>query len=307
MLHISEELLKQGVKVSGAHSAPLRIFLSSLSIKLQFIKRKELFMNIITSKDNEIIKNIRKLKEKKYRDINHEYIIEGLKMVKEAIQEKASIKLIVVCEECLQDGCIDNKLKYEIAKFDCIYVNKKVFSVLTDVQNPQGLLAVINKQNKEENIDFKQDIIVALDGIQDPGNLGTILRTIDSVGLNQVIVSKETADAYNPKVVRSTMGAIFRVNIIETGNLLDTLKNAKKHHFKTIATSLENSTSIYKADLTKKIIVIGNEANGVSKEILEYADEKIKIPMLGKTESLNASVATGIVLYEYVRRKIESK
>ena len=207
----------------------------------------------------------------------------------------------------MQDGCIDNKLKYEIAKFDCIYVNKKVFSVLTDVQNPQGLLAVINKQNKEENIDFKQDIIVALDGIQDPGNLGTILRTIDSVGLNQVIVSKETADAYNPKVVRSTMGAIFRVNIIETGNLLDTLKNAKKHHFKTIATSLENSTSIYKADLTKKIIVIGNEANGVSKEILEYADEKIKIPMLGKTESLNASVATGIVLYEYVRRKIESK
>lgn len=261
-------------------------------------------MNTITSKDNEIIKSIRKLKEKKYRDINHEYIIEGLKMLKEAIIEDASIKLIVVCEECLQDGCIDNKLKYEIAKYDCIYVNQKVFSILTDVQNPQGLLAVIKKQDKEENIDYKQDIIIALDGIQDPGNLGTILRTIDSVGLNQVIVSKETADAYNPKVVRSTMGAIFRVNIIETENLLNTLKNAKKHHFKTMATSLENSTSIYEAELNKKIIVIGNEANGVSKEILDYADEKIKIPMIGKTESLNASVATGIILYEYVRRKI---
>ena len=260
-------------------------------------------MNIITSKDNEVIKSIRKLKEKKYRDINNEYIVEGLKMLKEAIKENAKIKLIVVCEECLQDGCIDNKLKYEIAKYDCIYVNKKVFTMLTDVQNPQGLLAVIEKQSKEENIDYKQEVIVALDGIQDPGNLGTILRTIDSVGLNQVIVSNKTADAYNPKVVRSTMGAIFRVNIIECENLLDTLKVAKKHHFKTIATSLENSTSIYEADLNKKIIVIGNEANGVSKEILDYADEKIKIPMIGKTESLNASVATGIVLYEYVRGK----
>ena len=228
-------------------------------------------------------------------------------MLREAMTEKADIKLIVVCEECLQDSCIDNKLKYEIAKFECIYVNKKVFSLLTDVQNPQGLLAVIRKQNKEENIDYKEDIIVALDGIQDPGNLGTILRTIDSVGLNQVIVSKETADAYNPKVVRSTMGAIFRVNVIETENLLNTLKNAKKHHYKIMATSLENSTSIYETEYSKKIIVIGNEANGVSKEILEYADEKIKIPMLGKTESLNASVATGIVLYEYVRRKNQSK
>ena len=307
MLHISEELLKQGVKVSGAHSAPLRIFLSSLSIKLQFIKRKELFMNIITSKDNEVIKNIRKLKEKKYRDINHEYIVEGIKMLKEAIVENASIKLIVICEESIKDGVLDKKFLYEIAKYDCIYVTKKVFNLLSDVQNPQGILAVITKKDKEENIDFKQDIIVALDGIQDPGNLGTILRTIDSVGLNQVIVSKETADAYNPKVVRSTMGAIFRVNIIETENLLDTLKSAKKHHYKIMGTSLENSTSIYEADLTKKIIVIGNEANGVSKEILEYADEKIKIPMLGKTESLNASVATGIVLYEYVRRKVKNK
>lgn len=262
-------------------------------------------MNIITSKDNEVIKSIRKLKEKKYRDINNEYIVEGLKMLKEAIIENAKIKLIVVCEECLQDGYIDNRLKYEIAKYDCISVSKKIFTLLTDVQNPQGLLAVIEKNNREENIDYKQDIIVALDGIQDPGNLGTILRTIDSVGLNQVIVSKETADAYNPKVVRSTMGAIFRVNIIECENLLDTLKVAKKHHFKTIATSLENSTSIYEADLNKKIIVIGNEANGVSKEILDYADEKIKIPMIGKTESLNASVATGIVLYEYVRGKVK--
>lgn len=262
-------------------------------------------MQIITSKDNEIIKNIRKLKEKKYRDLNNEYIVEGIKMIKEAIAEEAVIKLIVVCEENVNDGGIDKKLLYEIAKYECIYVSKKVFDLISEVKTPQGILAVIEKDNSEDKIDYKQDVIVVLDGIQDPGNLGTILRTIDSVGLNQVIVSKETADAYNPKVVRSTMGAIFRVNIIESENLIDTLKNMKKHKYKVMATSLETENSIYDVDYTKKVIVIGNEANGVSKEILDYADEKIKIPMLGKTESLNASVATAVILYEYVRNKIK--
>ena len=252
------------------------------------------------------IKNIRKLREKKYRDLNNEFIVEGIKMIKEAINENAVIKRIVVCEDNVNNGGLDKKLLYEIAKYDCIYVNQKIFSLISDVQNPQGILAVIKKQNSEENIDYKQDIIVVLDGIQDPGNLGTILRTIDSVGLNQVIVSNKTADSYNPKVVRSTMGAIYRVKVIESNNLVDTLKNMKKHKFKIIATSLETEKSIYNIDYNKKIIVIGNEANGVSKEILDLSDEKAKIPMLGKTESLNASVATGIILYEYVRNKIKT-
>lgn len=141
----------------------------------------------------------------------------------------------------------------------------------------------------------------------DPGNLGTILRTIDSVGLNQIIISKETADAYNPKVVRSTMGAIFRVKVIVAENLEKTLKEIKKHKFKVVATSLQTEESIYDVKFSKTAIVIGNEANGVSNEILEIADTKVKIPMLGKTESLNASVATSVILYEYVRQKINGK
>ena len=140
-------------------------------------------MQIVTSKDNEMIKNIRKLKEKKYRDLNNEYIVEGIKMIREAIKEEAVIHLIVVCEENVQSGVIDKKLLYEIAKYECIYVNKKIFSLISDVQNPQGILAVIKKENSEENIDYKEEVVVVLDGIQDPGNLGTILRTIDSVRL----------------------------------------------------------------------------------------------------------------------------
>ncbi len=137
-------------------------------------------MQIITSKDNEIIKNIRKLKEKKFRDITNEYIVEGIKLIEEAIEENVRIKRIVVCEECLKDNCIEQKLLYKLAKFDCIYVSAKVFGLLTDVVNPQGILAVIEKDNSEENIKYTEDIILVLDGIQDPGNLGTILRTVDS-------------------------------------------------------------------------------------------------------------------------------
>ena len=261
-------------------------------------------MQVITSKDNEIIKEIRKLKEKKYRDISGEYIIEGIKLIEEAIMEGAKINRIVVCEDCMKDGSIDQKLLYEIAKYDCIYVSEKVFNVLTDVKTPQGILAIIKKKGHELVINFKEDTIIALDGVQDPGNLGTILRTLDSAGLKQVILSKECADPYNPKVVRSTMGAIFRINIIETEDFVQELNQIKKHKFKILATSLEESESIYNIDYNKNVIVIGNEANGVSKEVLDIADGKIKIPMLGKTESLNAAVATGIIVYEYVRRKI---
>lgn len=260
-------------------------------------------MQIITSKDNENIKSIKKLKERKYRDLNNEYIIEGIKILKEAIQEKAVIKKIVICEECLANNIIDEKLLYEIAKYDCLYVSKKIFEGLTDVSKPQGILAVVEKNNKKD-INYTEDIIVALDGLQDPGNLGTILRTLDSANLSQVIVSKDTVDAYNPKVVRSTMGAIFRVNIVEAENLKETLKEMKRHKYKVMCTDLTASKNIYEIDYNKKILVIGNEANGISKELLDMADEKIIIPMLGKTESLNASVATSIIVYEYVRRKI---
>lgn len=260
-------------------------------------------MQIITSKDNENIKSIKKLKERKYRDLNNEYIIEGVKILKEAIQEKAVIKKIVICEECLANNIIDEKLLYEIAKYDCLYVSKKIFEGLTDVSKPQGILAVVEKNNKKD-INYNEDIIVALDGLQDPGNLGTILRTLDSANLSQVIVSKDTVDAYNPKVVRSTMGAIFRVNIVEAENLKETLKEMKRHKYKVMCTDLTASKNIYEIDYNKKILVIGNEANGISKELLDMTDEKIIIPMLGKTESLNASVATSIIVYEYVRRKI---
>ena len=272
-------------------------------------------MQRISSKDNSLIKHIKRLKEKKYRDEYGEYIIEGLKLIKEAIQENVDIKHIVVCDGCDNSEMIESHLKYEMARLDFIYVPQNIFKLLSDVENPQGILAVIGKTSKEIDIDINEDIILALDDIQDPGNLGTILRTADSVGLKQIIVSKGTADAYNPKVVRSTMGAIFRVKVIECEILKETLKTLQKQEYKLMTTSLKAKKTIYEVDYKKKIIVIGNEANGVSKEILNLADEKVIIPMLGKTESLNASVATGVIkgviamnsFISYLREKVFSE
>lgn len=236
---------------------------------------------LITSKDNETIKHIRKLKEKKYRDEYGEYIIEGIKLINEAIEEKQNVKTIIVCDNCNKEAINQNSM-YEVAKLNCIYVDEKVFDSITEVKNPQGILAVVEKQNKEKQINYNEDIIVILDDLQDPGNLGTILRTVDSVGLTQIIVSKKSGDVYNSKVVRSTMGAIFRINVIESENLVNTIKEIKKHKFGILSTTLDTNKSLYDIHLNKTAIVIGNEANGVSKEIQELSDIKVKIPMLRK-------------------------
>ena len=252
-------------------------------------------MQRITSKENKLIKKISKLSTKKYRDLQGEFIVEGIKMVKEAILENAKIKNIVISEDFNSD--ISNLENYDLAM-----VPQKIFSLISNVSTPQGILAVAEKQTKNK-INFDDDIVLVLDDVQDPGNVGTILRIADSIGLKQIIASNKTADCYNPKVIRSTMGAIFRVQIIESEDLKQTLEELKSHDFKTVVTTPSTQKNIYDINYIKKAIIVGNEANGVSQDIMDISDEKVKIPMPGKAESLNVSVATGIVLYEYVRQK----
>lgn len=260
---------------------------------------------IITSKDNDFIKHVKKLKEKKYRDEYNEFIIEGIKITQEAIEEKAKIKAVIICEDCKNQSAIPNELLYEVAKMNCIYVSEKVFMSISDVTNPQGIMAIIEKENEENlKIDFSNDKILILDNIQDPGNMGTIIRTCDSLNMKQIIVSKGSSDIYNPKVVRATMGAIFRIKIIESDDLVKTIKELKKHKFKVYATDLKTKNTIYNVDYKKSAVIIGNEANGVSQEVLDESSYRIKIPMLGKTESLNAGVAASIVLYEMFRNEL---
>lgn len=249
---------------------------------------------MITSKTNELIKHIKSLHQKKYREEFGEYFVEGKKLVLEAIQEKVDVQKIIICEDLFKENL-------NFPKYDVEYVNENVFNFISDTKAPQGILAVIKTNKKAE---IFGDIIFALDDIQDPGNLGTIIRTLDCAGINTLLLSNGTVDAYNPKTIRSTMGAIYRVNAIENLDLAYELQKLKTSGYKVVVTHLNTNKKHYDLDFNEKlVIVIGNEAKGVSEEINNLADIRVKIPMLGRTESLNASVAASLMAYEYVRYK----
>ena len=251
-------------------------------------------MQVISSKANEQIKHIKKLFQKKYREEYSEFVIEGIKIVKEALAEKVNLKSIYINEQNKDE--ILREIP-EIEKMNISIVENSVFSDISDVVNPQGIIAIVEKASSNK-ISYDEKIFLILDGISDPGNMGTIIRTADSLNMKQIIVSKNTLDIYNPKVVRSTMGAIFRVNVIYVEDLVKEVENLKSRGIKVYSTDLRTDKSIYSINYENSAIVIGNESNGVSKEVLDASSDRIKIPMNGKTESLNAAVATSIVLYE---------
>lgn len=256
---------------------------------------------LITSKENELIKHIKLLEKKKVRDEYSEYVLEGIKVLREAIEENVEIVKLIISEEKQYDIEFI-KIIDKIEDDKIVYVTKNIFKYLSETVTPQGILGIAKK--KECKFDIYDDTIFMLDNIQDPGNLGTIIRSLDSCGLKQLILSENTVDCYNGKVVRSSMGAIFRVDIYENQNLIEKIQELKALGYRIIITSLDTNKTHFDIDYKKTVIVIGNESNGVSKEIKDLADEKIKIPMLGKTESLNASVAASVIMYEIVRRKL---
>ncbi len=250
---------------------------------------------MITSKSNELIKHIKALHLKKERDESGEFVVEGIKMVREAIDSDFEISVIVICEELFSEKIDTKNNKVE-------YVSESVFKIISDTTSPQGILAVLKKKAAIDEINAAT--IFALDGVQDPGNLGTIIRTLDCTGINTLLLSPECADPYNSKVIRSTMGAIFRVNILDGLDLYGKLKELKSQGYNVIVTALDADYNLFDYGFEgKNIIVIGNESKGVSKEIQELANVKIIIPMVGKTESLNAGVAASLTAYEALRKR----
>lgn len=247
-------------------------------------------MKVITSYDNQHIKLIQKLKTKKYRDELDKYILEGFKLVDEAL--KTSISVDIYISDFLED---DSKISHYIDNPLCkIYViEEKIFSKISILETSQGIIGVCNKPNLS-NIDG--DLLLLLDRIQDPGNMGTIIRTADAAGFNGIICSSGCVDLYNPKVIRASMGSIFHINIFQNCNLYDCIKNMKNYSI--IGTSL-NASREYKSlqERSKYGVIIGNEGQGINKDLLELCTDTVKIPIYGKAESLNASVAAGILLY----------
>jgi TrmH family RNA methyltransferase len=238
------------------------------------------------------IKDIQSLQHKKFRDESHTFSAEGPKVVHELLQEAAF--------ECMAIYGLADWIEKEIQLLPDF---EKYMHVVTDFElsklatyaTPNKVVAVFKKAAVVLNFELKNNITLVLDDIQDPGNLGTIIRTADWFGVKNIVCSLKTADAYNSKVVQSTMASLARVNILCTDHIDWVRKNRS---VKVLATLLHgNPLKNYKG-MGEAILLIGNEANGLSDELQQFADEKITIPGFGKAESLNAAIATAIVLYE---------
>ncbi len=262
-------------------------------------------MNKITSTQNPIIKEIKSLQKKKYRYENQIFFIEGERFVEDAIKSNVKIKKIIISEFYLnKNESMIKEVNQE--KYEVFIVEDKLFNSISDTENPQGILAIIGMESfKFEDIITDNNFLIVLDNIQDPGNMGTIIRTADAAGSNGILLSKGCVDIYNPKVLRATMGSVFHIPIFNCEDLYKSLIDLKAKDIKILTSYLKGSTDYFKIDMKTNIaIIIGNEANGVSEEIVSVADELVKIPMFGQAESLNASVASALLMYEVVRQRM---
>lgn len=261
-------------------------------------------MEVIKSKENGIVKEIKKLKEKKYRDLNKCFLAEGFRFVEEALKSNFKIKYLFISEK--------NEGKFKELGFDKLVNNTKVFKVTDDVmkqicstETPQGIAAVVEYKN--EDLLIKKGFYILVDKVQDPGNIGTIIRSANAAGALGVIVTRGTVDVYNDKTLRATMGSIFKIPIIFEDKDFSNIDKLKAVGFKLITSSLNTSYNFYDVDLTEKIIIaVGNEGNGISEEVMNLGDVSVKIPMPGDAESLNVGVAASIMMFEAVRQ-IEAK
>lgn len=278
-------------------------------------------MEIISSKDNKRIKYLRSLLEKgSARKKNRQFIVEGIKLVDEALEYGKVCEIILsesLYEEIILGGLIKNALLADNGKKLIDYVNEgnsttvvsdAVFKTVSETINPQGVVAVVTMPEYEIlNEEFLTQTynktgkikLLILEDTADPGNLGTIMRTAEAAGVTGVIMGRGTVDIFNPKAVRSTMGSIFRLPFIYVEDVRETIRELKKYGISFYAAHLKGKQSYKDVKYSDKAgILIGNEARGLSPETAELADIYIIIPMQGKVESLNAAVAAALMMYE---------
>lgn len=233
----------------------------------------------LTSINNDKVKFWQKLSQKKYRDLEKLFLVEDKHLVNEALK-KGVVKEIITT---------DKELNYNLSTY---YVTEKIMKLISSQVTGAKIIAVCNHL-EEQNV--KGNVIV-LDKLQDPGNLGTIIRSAVAFNFDTIVLSEDTVDLYNPKVVRASEGMLFHINIIRT-NIIDFLNNLDNEYTK-ITTDVVNGKNIQKIKFNKCAIVIGNEGKGVSNEVKNICDEKVYIPMNNNCESLNASVSASILMYE---------
>ncbi len=260
---------------------------------------------MITSTSNARIKRLVNLKKKrKLRDEEGVFLVEGIRMFREVSLDK--LKEVYVSEsfykkekDTVKEVLKDSKIRVE-------ELTDTVFSHASDTKTPQGILCVVEQMNHKisELTSAECPLIMVLDHLQDPGNLGTILRTAEGAGVTGILMDRECVDIYNPKTIRSTMGSVYRMPFVYVEDLGKGIQDLKDKGITTYAAHLEGKHSYDEEDLTNPCaFLIGNEGNGLRREIADMADCYIKIPMLGQVESLNAAIASSVLMFEAARQR----
>lgn len=248
-------------------------------------------MKYIESVKNPQVKHWKKLLAKKERDKTKTFLVEGFHLVEEALRAKKVIEIIMN-----EKAELPQKWDYE--SIPVTMVTDQIIKELSDTETPQGVIAVC-EQNSEDIIDGKTFLLI--DSVQDPGNLGTMIRTADAAGIDAVIVGNGSVDIYNAKVLRSAQGSHFHLPILRE-DLVGCIGNLKEKNIPIYGTALENGEIYTNTSPTNSFaLMVGNEGNGISKELLSHTDKNLYIPIFGKSESLNVAVAAGILLY-YLRK-----
>ncbi|WP_010099082.1 TrmH family RNA methyltransferase [Ornithinibacillus scapharcae] len=241
---------------------------------------------MLTSVKNDKVKGWKKLHNRRDRMKSNTFLIEGFHLIEEAIASNWQIEEIIIKENVT--------VPEWVTSLPVVEVSENVFQHISQTKTPQGIAAVVHF--KQFN-DITGDYVLLLDRIQDPGNLGTIIRTADAAGFDAVILGEGTVDVYNDKVIRSTQGSIFHIPVIQD-NLIERIDDLKNDGYRIWASALTNSKDYHSIKATSKIaLIMGNEGAGIQEQLLNMADEMIKIPIYGKAESLNVSIAAGILMY----------
>ena len=255
----------------------------------------------ISSKDNEKVKYTKSLLKSKNRQKESKYIIEGYRILTLAIECNADLDYVFINETFEEKEEHKNFLNIlEDNNIKVFKTTNKIFKELVDTENTQGILGVIRFKEKkiEHNINQEDKFVLILDRIQDPGNMGTIIRTADAAGVDAIIALKGCVDIYNPKVIRSTMGSIFDMNIIHATQD-DAVNFLKSNDFNIVSSYLQTDNYYHETTYDGKIaLVIGNEANGINDELIAQSDKLVKIPIYGNAESLNAAISAAVLMYE---------
>lgn len=256
----------------------------------------------LTGLQNPLVKAAAELKQKKYRQQRGEFLAEGLRTVEEAVAFKAAQQIFYTVTEDERTLKLLEQAASRQLKLTC--VSEAVMKKIADTETPQGIIAVCRMQEQPlEQLLASGKLLLVLDRVGDPGNIGTMLRTADAAGVGGIILLKGTADIYAPKTVRSSMGSLFHVPVLSGVAEQEFIANAKKAGYQLLVTALDGADNLYQADLKGRLaFVMGNEAGGVSASLLQQADKRVFIPMRGRAESLNVAMAAGIVMFEAMRR-----